>query len=947
MKRRDFLWQGSLLTSGLTLMKILPAGAMKLPVAASDLYQLFKDPAAVHRPFVRWWWNGDKVERSELARELRLMKEAGIGGVEINPIKFPARTDDMGKPAIQWLSPEWVDLLNFTLKEAESLGLTCDLIVGSGWPFGAEYLLGEERSQMLVIAVLKLDGPQYFEVSPFALFDECDPAVTSPFPGRTMELLSVHLAPALIERMDQVVDLSSQIPGGEIKVDIPVGKHVLYGLVKVTGNMEVINGAPGANGPVLNHYDEAAVKKYLHRMSDAIQRQIGPLTGRVRSFFTDSMELEGANWCADMLAEFSKRRGYDPMPYLPLTMSKIGGMGNIYEFDYGPSLGPELKDKVERVRYDFDLTKSELIRERFIRSFTDWCKENKILSRVQAYGRGYFPLEGSFDIDLPECETWIKYGLGKEMSEDDYRIGRAYTMINKYVSSAAHLRGKRHVSCEELTNTDMVFNDTLEILKVAGDQSTVSGVTHPVFHGFNYSPPDAPFPGWVRYGTYFNEKNTWWPYFRRFTDYKARMSALLQQVDMFTDIAVLPPVADMWSIFGAQNEPFPSLMYPTWMTLVWEAMHQNGNACDYISEQVILEATMDKGWMRYGPRKYHTIFLVRVERMDPAAVRKLHDFVAGGGRIFCIETMPDRSTGWMEHERRDADVRTIVEEMKKFPERFVLLSKPEKGWLLWYKDIQQKYGITPYVAIDNPDPFVTQVRYQGGKTEVLLFINSNVDKGHRMNLTVHKDIAGGRQAWIWDADTGQRWRIGSGAERIELDLGPAESRLIVFDHERRGVVWKPAPMEAVAGSGQALAGRWTAEFKHIDGTVKTVTMDVLKDLKDMPEWAAFSGVVTYRVEFTAAAGSLSVWLNLGKVAGVSEVMLNGRALGVQWYGRRIFPLEGVVQAGRNVLEVKVATSMGNYMKTLKDNPVAQYWTNEKRKDQPIQSMGLIGPVTIY
>jgi len=301
----------------------------------------------------------------------------------------------------------------------------------------------------------------------------------------------------------------------------------------------------------------------------------------------------------------------------------------------------------------------------------------------------------------------------------------------------------------------------------------------------------------------------------------------------------------------------------------------------------------------------------------------------------------------MEHERRDADVRTIVEEMKKFPERFVLLSKPEKGWLLWYKDIQQKYGITPYVAIDNPDPFVTQVRYQGGKTEVLLFINSNVDKGHRMNLTVHKDIAGGRQAWIWDADTGQRWRIGSGAERIELDLGPAESRLIVFDHERRGVVWKPAPMEAVAGSGQALAGRWTAEFKHIDGTVKTVTMDVLKDLKDMPEWAAFSGVVTYRVEFTAAAGSLSVWLNLGKVAGVSEVMLNGRALGVQWYGRRIFPLEGVVQAGRNVLEVKVATSMGNYMKTLKDNPVAQYWTNEKRKDQPIQSMGLIGPVTIY
>src|SRR5882724_11076392 len=126
MKRRDFLWQGSLLTTGFTLMKISPALAGKLSpnFPEPDLYRFFKDPATVHRPFVRWWWNGDKVEKTELARELRLMKEAGIGGVEINPIKFPARTDDQGKPAIQWLSPEWVDLLQFTLKEAASIGLT-------------------------------------------------------------------------------------------------------------------------------------------------------------------------------------------------------------------------------------------------------------------------------------------------------------------------------------------------------------------------------------------------------------------------------------------------------------------------------------------------------------------------------------------------------------------------------------------------------------------------------------------------------------------------------------------------------------------------------------------------------------------------------------------------------------------------------------------------------
>jgi hypothetical protein len=529
------------------------------------------------------------------------------------------------------------------------------------------------------------------------------------------------------------------------------------------------------------------------------------------------------------------------------------------------------------------------------------------------------------------------------MGDADYRMGRAYTMINKYVASAAHLKGKRHISCEELTNTDVVFNDTLEILKIAGDQSTISGVTHPVFHGFNYSPPDAPFPGWVRYGTWFNEKNTWWPYFRRFADYKARLSALLQQGDMFADIAVLPPVADMWSLFGAQNEPFPGLIYPTWVTFIWESIHQNGNACDYVSEEVIRDAEMKDGWMHYGPRKYHTIFLVRVERMEPATLKKLYDFVTAGGRIFCVDTTPDRSVGWNDHARRDAEIHSWVGKLKALPERFILLNKPEKNWIIWYRDIQQKYGITPYVSIDKPDPFVTQVRYQAGKTELLLFINSSMDKDYQLNLTLHKDIAAGRQAWIWDAVTGERWHIASGASQISLDLGPAESRLLVFDREKRGLPWKPAP---VTGTPAGAVGAWTAEFHHFDGTVTTSTLPALLDLKDMPEWVNFSGTVTYRTEISPVNGK-PLWLNLGKVVGVSEVAINGKTLGVQWYGRRIFALGDALQTGKNTLEVKITTSMGNYMKTLKDNPIAQYWTNEKRKDQPIQSMGLIGPVTIY
>ncbi|GAB3263389.1 hypothetical protein GCM10027347_29860 [Larkinella harenae] len=945
MDRRTFLTQSALLSGGLALSQQSRSQTWLNSLdTGDDLYNLFRQPTSLYRPFVRWWWNGDKVNREELIRELRVMKKAGIGGVEINPVKFPGNTNDMNTASLQWLSDEWVDLVKATYEEAKKLDMTCDLIVGSGWPFGAEYLRGEERSQIVTITTRKLKGPVEYEVSMFDLCREGDPGITSPYTGRQVEVMALKLVPNPLNRLEDMQDLSAYISKGVARITIPPGDHVLYALVKTHGFMEVINGAPGANGPVLNHYNETAVKKYFNHMTDAIESRIGSLAGHIRAFFTDSLELEGANWSADMMAEFQKRRGYDLTPYLPLLLFKIGAMGNIWDLQYGVAMGPAVEDRVQRMRYDYALTQTELLEERFIKNFVQWCRDHNVKSRVQAYGRGYFPLEGSFEVDLPECETWIKYGLGKEMSGDDYRIGRAYTMINKYVSSAAHLKNKRYISAEELTNTDMVFNDTLEILKLAGDQSTVSGVTHPIFHGFNYSPPEAPFPGWVRYGTYFNEKNTWWPYFHHFTTYKARLSAVFQQATMFADIAVLPPVADMWSIYGAQNEPFPGLIHPAYQSLIWESIHQNGNACDYVSEPVIRQSVVKDGKLTYGSRSYHTLFLIQVERMEPSTLEKMHEFVQKGGRIFCIETVPSKSLGWNNHEQRDEAVRGWVEKLKAFPDRFVRVDKPGKNFTDWFTGIQRQYRIQPYAQLSKPDPFVTQIRYQTKDAELLFFINSHMDRTMPLDVTLSETITRQRQGWIWDAETGERHALPTTNRRFLLELGPADSRLIVFDKKKKGPTWKPAP---VSGTNSLTVTTWTLEFNHINGSQQTGQLDSLVDLKDRPEWVSFAGTVTYRAEIDVPVNANNLYLNLGKVHGVSELFVNGQSCGVKWFGRRIYPLTGKVKPGRNRLEITVATSMGNYMKTLTDNAVAQYWTNLGRKNQPIQSMGLLGPVTMY
>jgi len=954
MKRRAFLRQGSIFSAaGLLLYSTRSFSNILLDSekqgSESNLYKLFKDPSSNYRPFVRWWWNGDKIEKAELARELRILKDAGIGGVEINPISFPSRTDDMGKPSIEWLSDEWIELLRFTLAEAKSLGITCDLLVGTGFPCGAEFLESEERSQIAVIAVLKLEGPLDTEISVFDLYKEADPAITNPYTGRTMEMLSVKMVPDPLNSMDEVLDLTDQIKNGIIKVSIPKGKHAIYGLVKVDGFMKVIQGTPGGKGPVLNHFDSNAVKKYLNHMTDTIQGKIGPLAPDIRSFFVDSLETEGANWTSDMMNEFKIRRGYDLFPYLPFILFKIGGMGNTFDNSYTVDVSPEFKKMAERIRYDFELTKAEIFQERFVHNFAQWCTFNKIKSRAQAYGRGYFLLEGSFDIDIPECETWLKYGIGEDISEADFtrypwHLGQGNTMINKFVASAAHLKDKKLISSEELTNTAMVFNETLELFKIAGDQSTISGVTQPIFHGFNYSPKDAAFPGWITYGGYLNEKNTMWPYFKHYIDYRARLSALLQQASMFADIAIMAPITDMWGIYGAQNEPFPTLVYPDYQMLVWESIHQNGNACDYISEQVIIDSKMKDGFMRYGQRKYNTIFLIAVQSLTPSTAKQLHDFVSNGGRVFCLESYPEKSLGWNNYQQKDQEVRDWVAKMKSYPDRFILLNKPESNFIEWYKSIQVKYGITPYVKIKTPSPFVTQIRYQTKDEEIFMFNNSSNMHSYDLDITILNQVIKGKQAWLWDAVTGNRFKLELKEGNLKIDLGPADSKLIVFNDEKHGKLWKQSPV--TSAKSEILNNKWIVEFHHSDGSLKNTEMNELADLKNLPDYAHFSGTVIYRSTFQVADVNSVHYLNLGKVFGISEVSINGENAGTQWYGRRIYQTDGLLHKGNNSIEIKVVTVMLNYMKTLVDNKVAQYWTNEKRNDQPLQSMGLVGPVTI-
>lgn len=963
MHRRNFIKNSLILTTSGVVGSRLPlfaetpestAGVEAALQKSNGLYPLFKNPETNHRPFVRWWWNGNKVEKAELIRELHLLKEAGIGGVEINPISFPfpAHTDDMGKKSLRWLSDEWIDMLQVTFDEARKLGMTCDLIVGSGWPFGSEDLQEDERAQVAIIYAENIEGPIDYECTEYNVISPIDPGVTDVNPLRKPEIISLKLVPDPINSIDEVIDLSGQIGQDRFRFHVPEGKHVFYALVKFTSFACVINGAPGAAGSILNHMDKQSVLKYLNHMSDTIQHKIGPLSNNIRALFTDSMELEGCNWNDDLAEEFKRRNGYDLMPYLPFTMYKVGRLGAVVDYNYGAKKTPAFEEITRRVRFDFEYTKAQLLRERFTETYLKWCRDLHVKSRAQAYGRGFFPLESSLGYDIPEGESWttnwLRHKIGEEVSDEDYRRGRGYTHINKYVSSAAHLEGKRVVSCEEMTNTYLVFNATLELLKIGSDQSAMSGITHSIWHGFNYSPADAPFPGWIQYGSFYNEKNNWWPYFKYLNNYRARLSSQLQNADMYTDIAILPANYDLWSELGVQTDPFPEVLNVPYTSIIWESINKCGGAADYTTEIIIGKSEVKNGKLCYGKKQYGTLFLPEVTSIQPETLRIMYDFVQSGGRVFCIEKYPEKAPGFKDFQKRDTEVQQLIEKLKAIPERFVLVKKPEDNrFLEWYQQLMKQYKLPHYLEIENPNRFFMQTRYlRDDKSEAFFFNNAHRYNAHQTRITFDKSIVQGRYGWVWDLNTGERARLELDAQNsYAFDFGPADSLLVIFDKQKRGNTWKPLP---TSGSSTIdLTSDWEVELRHKqENTQKTIRLAQLIDLKDREDTQHFSGTAVYKKTVTVSSAANAV-LNLGTAHGISELFVNGQSCGVQWYGRRIYALSAHLKEGKNDIEVHITTTMGNYLKSLTDNKIAERWVNRKGREQEYQPTGIIGPVTLY
>src|ERR1041385_3271651 len=100
------------------------------------------------RPWTYWWWMGSAVDTNNLTKELTRYRDAGLGGVHIIPI-YGAKGWETNY--IRYLSPQWMDMLRYTVSEANRLGLGADMTTGSGWCFGGPRVTDDEANASVVV----------------------------------------------------------------------------------------------------------------------------------------------------------------------------------------------------------------------------------------------------------------------------------------------------------------------------------------------------------------------------------------------------------------------------------------------------------------------------------------------------------------------------------------------------------------------------------------------------------------------------------------------------------------------------------------------------------------------------------------------------------------------------------------------------------------------------
>ena len=931
-----------------------------LAAAGPALDEGWTNPPGSARVRAYWWWLNGNVTKASITRDLEGMKAQGFGGaVLIDAGGASQEGNDPVPHGPTFFTPAWRELYRHALTEAARLGLEMDLNIQSGWNLGGPGVTADDAAKKYVWSEALVTGgapvdlalpvPPHREnyyrdtiVVAYPLRTAGPETNHPPIKNWAQKALQKELLPfsapdsaPLFEefpatpgeadtRAGDVVDLTGRLDAaGVLHWNAPAGRWRILRFGDTVGDHSYVSTASdGWQGFALDVCDAGAFQRYWEAVVEPLLKDAGPLAGKTLKYLhTDSWEVEPLSWTPTLPAEFQRRRGYDPRPFLPVLTGRIVNS----------------RDESDRFLHDYRQTIGDLTIDNHYRLFRDLAHKHNIGIHPESGGPHGVPIDAQRDLgwdDAPMSEFW-----GWSWT---HRIGDENRFFIKQPASAAHTYGHPLVFGEGFTTIGPHWQETLwDNLKPAFDQALCEGLNMMVWHAFVCSPDATGMPGQQYFaGTHLNPKVTWWSRSAPFFSYLDRNQWMMQQGRFVADVAYY--YGDHVPNFTQLKRSDPAHVLP-------------GYDYDVITAEALIERAQARNGRIYLPDGMNYRLLVLPDRklLSMPVLEKIKALVSDGATV--IGPQPVRVETLANYPAADAALAVLAADVWAHPGAGrVIAGKTAREVLL-------ADGVPPDCQFNDgaPDANFDYIHRQSDAADIYLVTSrTNVP----VSATVTFRVAG-KAPELWNAVTGAHsfaasYNETNGRTVVPLDFTPCGSWLVVFRAPAAGHPATASANQSVFKPVQSLAGPWRVKFDPRWGGPENTVFDELVSWTQRPEPGIkfYSGTATYENAFDwpATAGNSDapprVWLDLGRVRELAEVRVNGQACGIVWSPPFRVDITGALKPGRNSLAVDVVNFWPNRIIGDAALPADQRLTRTNIRKltatTPLIASGLFGPVQL-
>ena len=723
----------------------------------------------------------------------------------------------------------------------------------------------------------------------------------------------------------KILDLTNKLGAdGKLTWDAPPGSWTILRLGHAPTGARTKHGRPEGLGLECDKLSAAATKVQFDHYVGVILREVRRVPGaKLAGINIDSAEHGSQNWTADFEAQFAKRRGYSLRLDLPAMMGRV--VGN--------------RERSDKFLFDVRRTIADLMSDAYFGTFQQLCHAEGMTSMAQAPGLATcLPsdhIQAKGRTDIPMGEFW--------MSQPDG------TMDCKEAASAAHVYGLPVAAAESFTGSRADAHPAM--MKPFSDAALALGINRFVVLAYVHQPWDDRLPGVTQDRFYlpYQRHNTWWEDGAGFWNSLARSAQMMRQGH---------PVADLLYHLG-QDTPLKIV------TSRMRPAPPAGYDYDVCGDEVLINraAVRDGRIVLPDGMSYRMLVLAGGNRMTLAAARKLRSLVLDGA-VVLGPLKPIGSPSLADGLTGDAEVRTIADELWGAGELAKSgMRATGAGRLLW--------GVTPaaaLAALATPRDFeimdgrggsnILYAHRRAGDDDIYFVANH---QSAAVKVTAAFRVTG-RSPECWDPAAASMAAIGGGREiagrtEVPLALEAQASMFVVFRHAPGSASRLPAAAAGLIAElpvKQELTGPWEVRFTPGRGAPQRAEFPALISWPkhDNPGIQHFSGAAVYSKTFdlpVLAAGE-RVTLDLGEVAVLAAVTLNGRDLGVVWKKPYALDVTAALRAGRNELEIRVVNTWVNRLIADVALPEADRITwltwNPCRPGDALLPSGLLGPVVL-